>query len=425
MIATSSIHLTYLPFFKLSSVQLYSGYAGWGPQQLSNELDKKSWYVVATDPQTLLQEMKLNSAAGCDPRDAGLETWSLLMHMIGRGETADDSDCVVEFDDLMLKEWALKNLLGNSGHPGEQRPVFPLPMTVDQEEADLAAKAESMNRLLNLPNHVDARAASHARDAIPGSLVRAAPKDRSPFLLDDQEFHKSVVLLLSEDENLSVGAILNRPATKALDIQVSQKDGSGSRQTNLPIRFGGQYSVQDGEEALLWVHCNPNLRAAQVGVPIGADNPEGIWQCNSEDVTAAVGQGLAAPEDFLVVTGLTVWNKNKFGGGGIQDEIRKGKFEVIPSTQTPCVWDVLKRQETLHSHNLLQSLDLATEAWNAAAPNHQSALYGRSGGGMAAPLGNSQQDRVFKTDEKVSDLSDKALRSWVATFLLGAPTLGA
>ena len=32
---------------------------------------------------------------------------------------------------------------------------------------------------------------------------------------------------------------------------------------------------------------------------------------------------------------------------------------------------------------------------------------------------------VFKSDVKVSKLSDDALKSWVATFLLGAPSLGA
>jgi len=32
-----------------------------------------------------------------------------------------------------------------------------------------------------------------------GSVVRASPADRSPFLLEGQEFHKSIVLVLSDE----------------------------------------------------------------------------------------------------------------------------------------------------------------------------------------------------------------------------------
>jgi hypothetical protein len=79
---------------------LFAGYAGWGPLQLSGELDRKSWYMCATDSQTLLKELARQSS-GVDPRDAGLETWELLMNMIGRGETAKKVNG--KFDDLMLK----------------------------------------------------------------------------------------------------------------------------------------------------------------------------------------------------------------------------------------------------------------------------------------------------------------------------------
>ena len=45
-----------------------------------------------------------------------------------------------------------------------------------------------------------------------------------------------------------------------------------------------------------------------------------------------------------------------------------------------------------------------------------------------AGLGDNFDDEddtlVFKIGVNVSDLSDKASRSWVATFLLGAPSLG-
>lgn len=85
---------------KISDFWLFAGYAGWGPQQLSGELDRKSWYMCATDSQTLLKELARQSS-GVDPRDAGLPAWELLMNMIGRGETARKVSG--KFDDLMLK----------------------------------------------------------------------------------------------------------------------------------------------------------------------------------------------------------------------------------------------------------------------------------------------------------------------------------
>lgn len=93
-----------------SDFWVFCGYAGWGPGQLMGELDRKSWYMVATDSQTLLQELA-KQADGADPRDAGLDTWDLLMRMIGRGETADEY--TGDFDDLIIKEWAREHLLSS------------------------------------------------------------------------------------------------------------------------------------------------------------------------------------------------------------------------------------------------------------------------------------------------------------------------
>jgi len=484
------------------------------------ELDRDSWYMVATDSQTLLQELSRHSTTDSDPRDAGLETWLLLMNMIGRGETADD--CVCEFDDLMLKEFARKHLLStrNGGEAGEQGRRLPTP-----EEADLAMKSDEVDNLLHSsgvfgsgPSAAGAPGASSRFQLMaPGTLLRASPSDRSPFLLDEQEFHKSIVLVLSDDEHMSVGAMLNRPATKALDVQVMKQDGSGPHTHSLPIRFGGQYSVK-GSDPLLWMHMDPRLRAAGVGRPIG--DPDGIWECTADDVTAAVGQGLATPQDFLVVTGVTCWSKEE-GGAGIQGELNKGKFEVVQDFHVPSVWNALLQQEVLTTHNLLHTLAVADDAWvagGAPQPFHQQQLqqpyqhsrpfqphpfqphphqpsqpyepsepyqpqsfqprmstaqthgyrppmgittisahgetsYGDPGPnpshyyggpspnycdyGSVSPVPNysgydmpshaamASDSKVFKSDIDVARLCDKALQSWVATFLLGSPTLGA
>ena len=83
-------------------ISLFINNTGWGPSQLKGELDRGSWYMCSTDPGTLLQELA-KQAKYSDPRDAGIDTWEMLMGMIGRGSAADDS--VGGFGDLMLKEW--------------------------------------------------------------------------------------------------------------------------------------------------------------------------------------------------------------------------------------------------------------------------------------------------------------------------------
>lgn len=81
-----------------SDFWVFVGYAGWGPNQLAGELTRKSWYMVSTDSGTLLKELGRQSE-GADPRDAGLDTWTLLMNMIGRSEASKENSG--GFDDLV------------------------------------------------------------------------------------------------------------------------------------------------------------------------------------------------------------------------------------------------------------------------------------------------------------------------------------
>jgi putative AlgH/UPF0301 family transcriptional regulator len=377
------------------------------------ELERKSWYMVATDSQTLLQELA-KQADGADPRDAGLDTWDLLMRMIGRGETADEYSG--DFDDLILKEWALENLLSCDGGGGAgDRRRSSTPST-----EDLLGKAP-VDQLWG-----QVSAPSRGEYVTEGSLLRASPADRSPFLLQDQALHKSVVLIISEGENISVGVILNRPAAKGLDMQITDKSTGKCKTVTLPLRFGGQYAVK-GEDPLLWLHCNPRLRAAQVGLEVGFGRGT-VFKCSSEQVTSAIGQGLATPEDFLVISGVSVWTKDEGGFDfGMQGEVQRGRFEVIPDRQVPDVWDSLKKQEVLTKLNLVSNLAIANEAWtkaaNGAAISEQESKDDTPTGDLGAGFDDEVDALVFKSDVKVSSLSDDALRSWVATFLLGAPGL--
>eukprot|EP00429_Kryptoperidinium_foliaceum_P010128 CAMPEP_0176001952 /NCGR_PEP_ID=MMETSP0120_2-20121206/395_1 /TAXON_ID=160619 /ORGANISM="Kryptoperidinium foliaceum, Strain CCMP 1326" /LENGTH=473 /DNA_ID=CAMNT_0017334523 /DNA_START=82 /DNA_END=1501 /DNA_ORIENTATION=- len=205
---------------------VFVGYAGWGPGQLAGELTRKSWYMVATDSQTLLKELA-RLGEGADPRDAGLDTWSLLMKMIGRKKTADEN--TGGFDDLMLKEWSFKHLLSEAAGGGAGRQL--------RDPQDFNKNPELIESLLR-------RAAEANRDSVVGTFLRASCADRSPFLLENQDFHKSVVLILSDEEAGSVGVILNRPSTKGLEIKVTDPGTGAKKAVMIPMRYGGQYAVK-------------------------------------------------------------------------------------------------------------------------------------------------------------------------------------
>jgi hypothetical protein len=189
--------------------------------------------MCATDSQTILKELKKQSAY-TDPRDAGLDTWELLMNMIGRGDTADD--CSGDFEDLMLKEWARDKVL--SAEAGGNAGLRTQPSKVASTQQVMRVHSASIDDMMK-------RAQSEARGekVTVGSMVRASSVDRSPFLLENQEYQKSIVLVLLDDMNLSVGVILNLPAANGVELALVDKNTGAQRMLQIPVRFGEEISV--------------------------------------------------------------------------------------------------------------------------------------------------------------------------------------
>jgi len=384
---------------------LFAGYAGWGPWQLSGELDRKSWYMCATDSRTLLKELA-RLIKGVDPRDAGLETWDLLMKMIGRGKTADD--CSGSFDDLMLKEWSQANLvkfdyrdLGLASNPLVGSGADMSAGTVDQlmKEAARASLASS-------------------DDITAGTLLRASSADRSPFLLQKQEMHHSLILVVFEDDKVSLGCMLNHPATKGFEVGVGKKGTSSI----IPIRYGGDYAIK-GQGPLTWIHCNQKLRDSGLGEPLG-DQGKGIYKVSQEDAVEAIAYNIAKPEDFLIMSGVCVWPKL---GGSLANEVKRGTFEVVKETKVEEVFHTLQKQEILTESNLNTNIDVTNEAWQRGsrsdAPSDKSGKDDTLTVGIGEGFDEDDETLVFNSDTKVSQLANEALKKWIATFLLGLPTL--
>jgi len=253
-----------------------------------------------------------------------------------------------------------------------------------------------------------------------GSVFRASSAERSPFLLQKQELHRSLILVILEDDTMSLGCVLNRPATKG--YQCTASAGKKGTSVSIPIRYGGDYAIK-GQSSLMWLHCNQQLRDAGLGSPVG-DQSRGIYTCSQEDAVESISYNLAKPEDFLVLSGVCVWPKL---GGGFANEVKRGAFEVVEESKVAETFRALQKQTILTKDNLVENIAIANEAWQKAASCVSSSEDKGCNDTLTLGIGEGFDEEddtvVFNSDKKVSQLADDALTKWMATFLLGSPTL--
>ena len=374
---------------------VFAGYAGWSAGQLEEELNRESWYMISADSETVWNELTdQRDDNTLDPRDAGLKSWSTLMGMLGK---QDEARAVSEsFADLSLKEWAAESILFNST----------LPVVNESDELDDLLKSLSpsiSNSIDSAESFVDL-AQRYINDGIQGSVLRGSSKDRSPFLLSDQKLHKCSMLVIQDDDVLTVGVLLNHPMTKTYPIPLANGDD-----LEFPVRYGGSFGIPGIiDQPIIFLHSKPELRDAKVGEPVGKST-KGIeecmiWICSEQQVAKAIDAGRASSSDFICVQGFQIWPKEDIpSNSGILAQLVTGDLEVVDETLVEEVWKVLSSQSKLTLDTLEKNFQTSLLAWSAG---------GKDDGNLSPPF-------VYDSTVTTSQLADDSLRYWTEAFLLG------
>mmetsp|Transcript_2713 Transcript_2713/g.4853 ORF Transcript_2713/g.4853 Transcript_2713/m.4853 type:complete len:527 (-) Transcript_2713:64-1644(-) len=371
---------------------MFAGYAGWTGGQFLGE--RESWYMISADSGTVWKELvRQRDEENADPRDAGLKTWSSLMQAFGKENEAKVLS--ESFADLTLKEWAADTILFNSTDESDnmQEGISSL----DAGEAQISdifgsffsTSRDTLDEMVELAGYDD--------NGLAGSLLRGSPaeNDKSPFLLSDQKFHKSSLLILQDDGRLTIGVMINHATTNSYSVALPN-----GRTVEIPIRYGGSSGYPDViDQPTIFLHAKPNLKEISLGEPVGGSgyNPSKIWICSEEEAVTAITEGFASHRDFMIIEGFSIWNEKD-----IIEAILEGKFELVDSSFTEEIWGSLLEQASLSLDTLDRNCRLASDAW-----------------GVAGKIENPFPRCVYDSSITISELADDALRYWIEAFLLG------
>jgi len=400
-----------------SDFWLFCGICGWETSTFYQEMHQEGlWHIVSADSETILEELSmlrceeeedLAVAQNCDidhdPRNAGLHTWEMLMEKIGLEKEAHESED--SFGDLMLHEWATGAL--SFSIKEEQTSMIMEPFSDPRYEGDDNNFDLSDYDPASAMSGVSGTTNQQQSYGIIGVMVRASSANRSPYLLSDQGFHKSLLLILRDGDDYTEGILLNHVTSRSLQLDL------GDQTIDMPIRYGGPayYYFGDDEDddfdiPTVFLHSDESLRDAGLGVPIGKSR---LFKCTKEQVIKILKSGLLSESDIIAVQGFSVWTKkDHFGGGGVLGDVESGFFELVPRPKIKRVWDTLILQKHLCADNLSSDMSISRSAWKAAS----------KGGNDLDYASKNDEIHVFGTDIDVSTLADEAAIRWVKINLL-------
>eukprot|EP00536_Pseudo-nitzschia_multiseries_P014813 jgi/Psemu1/215953/e_gw1.770.2.1 len=415
----------------------FSGFCGWEKGQLQREVDRGSWCLASftasanvtnagedellrenTNRHKLMDLIHKYSWKNADykPQSGGLEFWHELMNNIGKDDvkplpnhkTMDEGESNNQpqpFSDLMVKEWSTQRLLvtkDKSSNGNADDATFD--GGNENSEREFTSQIDDADIFRAL------KAAANPTPFMLGAILRGSSSPSSPYLTSAQLFHKSTILLLQDTPDASVGVLLNLPTKDSYILHIDDRD------YQFPVRYGGPSGKGSEDDPYFWFHDNDVLKEEGIGLPVSFSNahpersdPHGIHVCDLEDVKEAILRQLATEDEFLLVQGFCVWEKEAESTGGVTGQILNGNLEdteLQTAVQRKKFWRSLLGQKQLLSEDCVRkNFELSQLAWH-------------SGGGS---IKEDEQDirRVFESDVTVSKLADDALFVWMKIFLLG------
>lgn len=149
-------------------------------------------------------------------------------------------------------------------------------------------------------------------------------------LLEDENFHRGVILITEHDEEGTVGLMLNDQTT------FHWPDALEGTWPKAPLHIGGPVD----QDMVFFLHCRPDI------IP-QARSIDGFlhWGGEFEAMHTALRDGLLAPGHIRFFAGYSGWSP-----GQLTAEINEGSWAVIPGKSVNCLspqrelYEALKNQ---------------------------------------------------------------------------------
>jgi len=419
----------------------FAGFCRWRPGQLEREMgeERNEWKVLSVDEQTIwkeLEELQSSSHSTIQQDDkpndslleAGTNMWRNYLNKVDISESKATKRLPagqLKFYDEMLNVWAEDNL------------------NVNHKETTTRSTKEVTDS---------------SRKIKPGTLVRATSPPSNDMLLFEAELIRSLILVLEDTTESTVGIVLNHVMPAAIDVKEGEEP--------IPLRFGGPIDVPswryrsyhafegnqdeqvdesedeiyegflnyqqsesiddiifddvyndeevyDDDSSFIWLHRDSALGANRNGNGGSKLGMADIWLINEDDALNAIQSGVLSLKDVFVFAGVCIWEKGQgLGkvGGGLREQIDvMQSLEIVDqesqSDVVEAVWNILsQKQQILAKETLDSNIDATIAAWEASCSNKSN--------NQEAPH-NDSLSRI--------QLADAALKAWIGRSLLDDP----
>ena len=136
-----------------------------------------------------------------------------------------------------------------------------------------------------------------------GTLLIAKP------FMEDKRFEKTVILIVQNNNDGIVGFVLNKKLKKPINKTLNY-----NFQFNTEIKYGGPVENTN----LFFIHKKPNLIKESIQF-----YNDFFWSDNKNSVLEALNSRKINPEEILIFSGYTGWEKNQ-----LKIEIEEGSWIV-------------------------------------------------------------------------------------------------